>query len=441
MTCDCRVNSEEKSRLTKRGFMPARPMAIILVIALLGRILAVWQFVANHPRNWLFCHPYEMGFVANSLIHGLGFSSPFGIPTGPTAIVAPGYPMLIAAIFLIFGSYSFASAIVIMSLQILVNLLTIWLMMHVAAEVLDRRSAIVAGAFWAVSLPLLWIPTIFWETSISGCTMVAMIALSLRCRRAPTRSAWILLGVFCSITSLINPALLPSLLLMMGWVAYQTRTEGWRKPILGLVVLAVAFSPWPIRNAVRFHAFIPLRSTVGLEMYMGNHPGSNGRLDESIFPMFNKQEMASYIAKGELAYTNDKGEQAWSYIRAQPSIFVKLTLRRIYRFWAGTGNTDGNVFYEIHALLTTLLGALGLIFLVRGGKRDLAALVAFPLLLFPLPYYITHAEFRYRLNIDPVMTILAGFAVSQLYAMWVERQAKLYSMESTESNVAETVAN
>jgi hypothetical protein len=29
-----------------------------------------------------------------------------------------------------------------------------------------------------------------------------------------------------------------------------------------------------------------------------------------------------------------------------------------------------------------------------------------------LPYYITHAEFRYRLVIDPLLTILAAYAVT-----------------------------
>jgi hypothetical protein len=45
--------------------------------------------------------------------------------------------------------------------------------------------------------------------------------------------------------------------------------------------------------------------------------------------------------------------------------------------------------------------------------RCIADLMALPLLLFPLPYYITHAEFRYRLNIDPLLTILAAYAVTQ----------------------------
>jgi hypothetical protein len=424
-----------------RASVRTRSFVIVLLVAFAGRLLAMGEFLAGHPRTWLFCHPYEMGFVANSLIHGLGYSSPFGGSTGPTAIVAPGYPTLISVVFLIFGSYTAASAVTIMLLQILVSLLTIWLMMRVSAQVLDRRSAVIAGAFWAIALPLLWIPTIFWETSISACALVGMIALALRCRRSPTPSAWILLGASCAVTGLINPALLPSLLLVMGWVAYQTRETGWRRPTLGLVALAVVFAPWPIRNAVRFHAFIPLRSTVGIEMYMGNHPGSNGRLDDSLFPMFNKPELASYLAKGEVQYTADKNREAWNYIRAQPAIFVKLSLRRAYRFWSGTGNTDGPWLYEMHALLTTMLGGAGLIFLIRRGKGDFAALVALPLLLYPCPYYITHAEFRYRLNIDPVLTILAGYAVSQFCAMWAQHRTRTRKSAPVALTAAEAIAD
>jgi hypothetical protein len=40
-----------------------------------------------------------------------------------------------------------------------------------------------------------------------------------------------------------------------------------------------------------------------------------------------------------------------------------------------------------------------------------AVLFLLPLFLFPLPYYITHAEFRYRLVVDPLLTILAASAL------------------------------
>jgi hypothetical protein len=397
-------------------------LVVILAVALGLRLFALRLYFTSHPRTYLFAHPYEMGLVANSLIHGLGYSSPFGGSTGPTAIVAPGYPTLIAPVFLIFGTDTFASALVITGLQIVVSLLTIWLMMHVARERFDSRTATLAGAFWAVSLPLLWIPTIFWETSLSACAFVGVIALAIRCQRRPTRAAWILLGVWCGIAALINPALLPSFLAIMGWLAYETWRVARSAAVIGLLALLLVYAPWPIRNAYRFHAFIPLRSTVGLELYMGNRPGATGHLDESLFPMINRNELASYISKGEVAYTNDQAQQAWGYIRARPGHFLNLSLRRAYRFWAGTGNLDGSPVYEVHALLTTVFGFAGLALAYRRRMRWFAVMMTLPLLLFPLPYYITHAEFRYRLNIDPLMTVLAAYGVTQLAAAWSRRR-------------------
>ena len=49
--------------------------------------------------------------------------------------------------------------------------------------------------------------------------------------------------------------------------------------------------------------------------------------------------------------------------------------------------------------------------LLQRRRPNVAALFWLPLLLFPLPYYITHAEFRYRLIIDPLLTILGAYAI------------------------------
>lgn len=407
----------------KGWFARNRALLVILAVALGLRLFTLRWFFTGHSRTYLFGHPYEMGLVANSLIHGLGYSSPFGGATGPTAIVAPGYPTLIAAIFLIFGSYTFASALVITGLQVLVSLVTIWLMMYVARELFDSRTATLVGAFWAVSPPLLFIPVIFWETSFSACAFVGIPALAIRCHRKPTRGAWVLLGFCCAVAALINPALLPSFTVMMCWLAWETRRVARGAAVMSLLTLALVYSPWPIRNAVRFHAFIPLRSTVGLELYMGNRPGATGHLDETLFPMTNRQEFAKYVAQGEMAYTNDQANEAWGYIRARPWHFLDLTARRVYRFWTGTGNASGPLIYELHALLTTVFGLVGLVLIYRGRLRWFAVLMILPLLLFPLPYYITHAEFRYRLNIDPLLAILAAYAVTQLAAKWSRQRS------------------
>jgi hypothetical protein len=416
MTVPIADNASDALPSGRRSLWRHRSTWVVLAVGLIARLAVLRSVIQDHPHDWLYSRGIEMGLLANSLLHGQGYSSPFGGSTGPTAFIAPGYPTLIAAIFFVFGTYSFASAIAIMVVQIFVSLLTIWLMMWTAREMLDDGTAKLAGGFWAVSLPLVFIPTIFWETSISACALIAMVALAVRSRRAPTRRSWIVMGGWCGIVGLINPELLPSLLAIMGWMAYQTRKTALRGLIVGLAALVLVFAAWPIRNANQFHAFIPLRSTVGFELWMGNRPGATGYLDESLFPMYNKAELASYVAKGEVAYTQGKSDEAKAYIREHPGIFLKMSLRRFFRFWTGTGNSPGSIFYVIHSMLTSGLGLVGLLMLYRRRTRDFAALLALPLLLFPLPYYITHAEFRYRLVIDPILTILAAYAVTQLAA-------------------------
>ncbi len=366
---------------------------------------------ARFPHNWLYSRGIELGTLAQSLVAGQGLSSPFGGSTGPTALLAPGYPAIIALFFRIFGSFTFTAAIAVMAMQLVFSLLTVFFIMQVARRSFGIRTANMSGGFWAVSLPLIWMPTIFWETCLSTLLLVGMMALALHCERTPSGPLWALMGAYSGLAGLVNPSLLPALLAVMGWAAWQTRKTLRYLPV-ALLALSLVFAPWPIRNARVLHAFIPLRSTVGFELWVGNRAGASGFLDESQFPIFNRWEYDQYAAKGEVAYMRDKSGLAEAYIRAHPAAFLRLSVVRFFRFWTGTGNKDGSVFFSLHAVLTTSLGFMGIWRLLREGRLRLGALFLLPLTVFPLPYYITHAEFRYRLVVDPLLTILAAYALT-----------------------------
>jgi hypothetical protein len=393
----------------------------ILVLALVTRLLVLWFALERFPHRWLYTRGIELGTLAQSLAAGHGLSSPFGGSTGPTALLAPGYPAVIALFFRIFGCFTLRAAIAVMAMQIVFNVMTVLLMMQVARQRFGVQAANLAGTFWAVSLPLIWMPTIFWETCLSTLMLVGMIALALHYERRPGGILWAVMGAYGGLAGLVNPALLPALLAMLGWAAWQTRKRFRSAPLLGLSVLLLIYAPWPIRNARVLGAFIPLRSTVGFELWMGNRAGATGYLDESLFPLFNRREYDQYVAQGEAAYMRDKSAQAKAYIRSHPAEFLRLSTLRFIRFWTGTGNSDGSVFFPLHAVLTTTLGMMGIWRLFQRHRASLAALFLLPLMLFPLPYYVTHAEFRYRLVVDPLLTILAGYATSG----WLSRPEKL----------------
>ena len=398
------------------GRLPLGKTAAVLGTALAMRLLVIVTVLRHYPPQWLFTRGIEMGLLAESLLAGNGLSSPFGGSTGPTAFIAPIYPMLVALVFRMFGEFTVVSAVVVMLVQTALNLMTIWMMMRVAWRVFSQASAMVAGLIWAGSLPLIWMPTIFWETSLSCCLLMGLIALVLRYSEIKIMRPihWMRLGAYCGFTSLVNPALVLALASVVVWLWLQRRKTAARWPLLTVVTFVVVFAPWPIRNARVFHAFIPLRTTVGFELWMGNRPDADGMLDETLFPMYNKAELADYMARGEVAYSANKATLAKNFMRAQPGTFVRMTGLRFLRFWTGTGSRGGSKVFMMHAVLTTGLGIAGLWLLARSKRYALATLFTLPLVVFPLPYMITHAEFRYRLVIDPVLAMLAGYAVTEL---------------------------
>ena len=315
----------------------------ILTVAVTLRLLVLWVVVVRYPHTWLYGRGIELGTLAQSIATGHGLSSPFGGPTGPTALLAPGYPALIAAFFRVFGAYSAGAAVAVMLAQVLFSVLTVWLIVRVAYQIYGALAADLAGFFWAISLPLLWMPTIFWETCLSTLLLLGMIAIAVR----PAYTPAVLTGAYIALAALVNPALLPALLAVecwLGWSAWQQRRSRWYL-CHALLVFALIYAPWPLRNERVMHAFIPTRSTVGLELWMGNRPGATGFLDLSQFPIFNRKEYDRYVALGEVSYMKDKMSVAEAYIHGHPILFLRLSAIRFARFWTGSGNQDSNPFF------------------------------------------------------------------------------------------------
>lgn len=395
-----------------------RSTYFVLGVAALARLIAIALVLTRYPKGWLFTRGMEMTLLAQNVLTGHGLSSPFGGHTGPSAFIAPGYPLLVAAVFKLFGIETTASAFVIMLLQATANVLTVAVLMHLARTLFNHRAALIAGLIWALSPPLILLPTIFWDTSFAALLLTTLVVLVLRYQdqsRPPSLRAWLFLGAYCALTALLTSALFLVVLLIPAWLAWRTRKSSLLHPVLALLVFVLVYSPWPIRNERVFHAFIPLRTTVGVELWMGNHEGAKGYLIESVLPLFSQSEMQQYTQLGEIAYTNQKSLLARQYIAAHPAAFTQLTARRILRFWTGTGTQNGSPFFALYGTLISVLGLIGLWLIWRRGQSALAALFALPLFFFPIPYYITHAEFRYRLLLDPLLTVLAAYTVTRLF--------------------------
>lgn len=393
-----------------------RPVAIVVGIAVSVRLFLVLYVLCHCGPAWFFSRGSEMGFLADSFLHGKGLASPFGVPTGPTAIVAPAYPLLVSGVFRVFGVYSKASALCLMLLNVACNTATVYLVYKLSRLVATKDPALVVTLFWALSLPLIWMPTICWETSLSALLLIGTVWSMLSVQKTRSAHFWLICGGACGGIGLLNPALLLSVMGLAGYTLFRTTAAPARRKRIAACVAGflLVFSSWPIRNALIFHSCVLTRTTIGFELWMGNHPGASGFLEPSLFPTYNRAEIAAYEEQGEIAYTAHKSRLARTFIQAHPRTFILLSLRRISRFWTGSGTRPESLLFIVHAILSTFLGCSGLYLIWRDGQKILFHSFIIPLVLFPLPYYITHAEFRYRLLLDPTLTVLSARALAWL---------------------------
>ena len=388
----------------------------IVGIAIVARVLTAGFYFHSTEIIPLHNWGYENVSIAFSLYAGHGYASPFFFPSGPTAFMPPGYPLLIAAFMRVLGTDT-AATVGIIAFQILLSVVTVVLVQRVARRYFGERTGNFAGLLCALVEPLLIAPLYIWDTCLSALILIAAVAIAPRVR---TKRDFALAGLACAAAALINPALLPTLLAIAAWSAWRARIVPW----LGMLCFLVAFAPWPIRNYETMRAFIPLRSNFGYELWQGNHPGSDGETPAFKTPAVNAEERSLFLTEGELGYMHQKDSLATSWIQSNPREFARLTVRRFIHFWSGSAKSPGPM-----TLALVVLGIGGVALLWRA--RQMFLLFALPLLLYPLPYYITHADARYQFVLDPLLAILAGSACESFFAWCARRPAPLPTLASS----------
>ena len=305
----------------------------ILGMALSLRGVFAVSAAKGDPRFWFFNQASEYGCLAQSMLSGHGYASPFCGSTGPSAFLAPGYPLLVATAFRLFGAYSPKAAAALIGMQILFGLLVVLIVMLLAKRLIGSTAANIAGVLCAISPPLVCLPILFWETSLSMLLLTGVILLALRCVEHPDKSPWLGFGAYCALAMFVNPSLLLTLAAVLIWMTWQTGTSRLRGPVLAVVAWCLIFSIWPIRNAYRIYAFIPLRTNLGYELWQGNRPGSDGAFTVALHPNKNTEEYARYAKLGEAAYMREKSELAIAAIKADKPRFLRLSAERLAKFW------------------------------------------------------------------------------------------------------------
>lgn len=393
----------------------------ICALAVVVRLIAIAVVQSSHGGQLsnIWQSGPEIANIASSLSSHRGFSSPFGVESGPTAWIPPVYPSLLAGVFAVFGLRSSVSAAAVLSVQALLAAATCIPLYAIGKQVFDERTAIWSAWAWALFPYEVVMPGLFvWETFLSGFLAVVVCYLAL-CERGDERKIAIVTGLVWGFAALTNTALLSLMPLFLFARYYGTGTGVARRSVATVVIVSLlTVCPWMIRNWMVFGRLVPVRSNFGEELWKGNHEGGKGRIEFGIGPADNPAQRERYRCLGEIAYVRQRQIEATQFIRQNPNRYARLVLYRLaYWWWAQGESAPIFLFYRILTVMS-LAGVAWALLMVRNG-RTLVLLGT--ILVYPLVYYLTDVYARYRYPVEPFMMIFAGFALAQS-ARWLRKR-------------------
>ncbi len=414
---------------------------LLFVLAAVGRLAYIVQY-----RTYVaISSGGETEHVAATLARYGFLGDAFGPGTGPTAHLAPLYPILLAGVYRVFGSNTLEGRLVQELLAIAVTSAGIALLPLVARKArLPLAAGILAAVFMAV-LPIhLWIETSgSWEQPYAALALLGILWCFISMHEAGWRSwrAAALVGAFIGAAALLSASLFAAggcMAAAAWWSRPSARKQVLTRGLVLAVMSVLVIAPWTIRNHRELGGFIPLRSNFGLELAVGNNDNVNGigyepswegpeRPGVPPHPFRNPAEGAKRQAMGERAYMAAKQREGMEWIRTHPSRFATLTFRRFMLFWFPTPDL-WMAPTPLRGLKAAISGVIG-----AGALLGLAGLFAarhpyrwyFPAALFGTSavYFVLHVSVRYRYPIFGLSTLLAAWVVLRTIE-WVRKRIR-----------------
>ena len=244
--------------------------AVIFLVAFGVRFLS-WQ--DNRRDVWRVETFVTAGYKesAHKLVHGelRAFVSDLDDMAHP-----PGYSILLAGIFKVFGESDTAIEFV----QILCDSLAAVFVFLIAGELMSGRIAVVAGILAALSPQFAYYSVLLLPDSLAVLPILVAVYFLIRAIKRPRLRSFALAGVFIGLSCWLRAnALLLAPILACLVPLLLARGRRLRYSLALVFGAAILIAPITIKNAIVFHRFIPLSLGAGQKLLEGIAEYDQGR--------------------------------------------------------------------------------------------------------------------------------------------------------------------
>jgi 4-amino-4-deoxy-L-arabinose transferase-like glycosyltransferase len=386
----------------------------LVVILLAAIVLRLGLFVAQRDRS-IELDETTYDQIARNLVAGHGFSKgDTDADRAPTAERAPSYVLVVAACYRLVGHRPRA----VFLLQILFDAISVLLVYWLARRWFPSpRVALVAAAMFGAYPPFSIMATQLLTESFATLALLAAVACFASALERPRWPALVGSGIALAAAALAKSQLAP----VVGVLAVASiRSLGLggtlRRALAVGLVMALVMSPWIVRNARVFHAFIPGVSTGGLALWLGSgaYDGRTiGGLDSPLVP---DSLRSALLPMSEVERNRWGSAEALRVIASHPARYAWLSLRKCFQLWLNLGYDARPSRASLAiATLNLWLWGLAVIGLARGGAdawgaRFIAWLAAF--------WTVVHVPFSTQVRYSyPFVALLVIFSAAGLVTL------------------------
>lgn len=421
---------------------PRREPLIVVGIVLAGMILRMWGWISLIPRT------SETWHVAVSLATTGQFADVFRPGSGPTAHVAPIMPLLISAVYRVFGvSTPTAEWVLCLISVVLIGLSTGFAYLLMRQLGMPWRARVVAVALLAL-LPIQFAMEVrelkVWEAplAVAGITGLLALVVHLDTRGVRRVSEMIPPLVIAAFLALLSPPVgLAGFVVIAILVIRRMPFRQWPAVVaLTLIITACFITPWALHNRAALGKTIVTRSDPGLELALALNDTMLHTSDPreglitrhlEIHPITPNGYLAMQAGGGEVAYYDELGKRTSAWIAAHPGGTAILLARHLREYFIPPVwffNQFGRIDSPTAGLrcaylaVTALLAVFGLPLLIARNRQYLYVLAAATILV--LPYLLVQPVLRYRYLIYALTIFLAVDVVTALWARYRRARPK-----------------
>lgn len=427
-----------------------RLTALLIAFVVVGQVgfqlLAEWREMSGWEAYW----------IAQSLAAGEGFSFPSEVrwlfdsvndgQFHATAWMDPIYTFCLAALIAVFGEYHQLAAAVF-------NLLLLLVVFGLTYRLGERLISPPAGLIAVLTLALIELfpaTALDMNNTLLASVMVLLVALTLvRFMEARTNRRAGMLGLVLGLTALACPSTLyfiPVTAVMVATMAWKERRPVVTQAALVLGLALIAMLPWSVRNYLTFKRLIPVRNGTGQIAFMSVVASAGTvapeKLRSQVKPPFRtaspyfavttlrgyeerlalygfQRDYAKELGPSEYAAMNEAQRDDWflketkAFMLAHPRLSLQMAIVKLKLFLRISDSALG--------ILLGLLAAAGGLLAARTPSALILALWAG---VFVGPFLIiTPFFYRYRAPIEPILAVLAVFAVCKVIEFGAEKLA------------------